>query len=359
MKKDNEKILGSVGGEALMEGIMMRGPKGAAVSLRLPNGTIETSLSDAKMPKDKYKILGWPLIRGPVNLIYSMIFGYKCLMKSAEKMTEGMMDEAEESTSKLDKWLEDHMGPKMMAVIGVIGSVLGIGLAMGLFVFAPEYLVNLIKKLAGEADLSRYIALISGGIRVVLFVLYMLAMSYIKDIRRVFQYHGAEHKTIFCYEAGLDLTVENVRRQSRLHPRCGTSFMFLMILLSICVSGLVYAIFPGLAAIAGVRVGLKFLQFPIIMAVGYEFIRFAGQHLKNPIVRAISFPGLCMQRITTKEPDDSMIEVGIAALNAAVGNVVIEDLPAPEPKIEGTDTIAGDFDTTSDGECAGETEPQQ
>ena len=358
MKKDKEKLLGSVGGEALMEGIMMRGPKGAAVSLRLPNGTIETSLSDAKQPKDKYKILGWPLIRGPVNLIYSMVFGYKCLMKSAEKMTEGMMDEAEESTSKLDKWLEDHMGPKMMAVIGVIGSVLGVALAMGLFVLAPEYLIKLIELAAGKID-PRFIALISGGIRVVLFVLYMLAMSYIKDIRRVFQYHGAEHKTIFCYEAGLDLTVENVRKQSRLHPRCGTSFMFLMILLSICVSGIVYAIFPGLAAIASVRVALKFLQFPVIMAFGYEFIRFAGQHLKNPIVRAISFPGLCMQRITTKEPDDSMIEVGIAALNAAVGNVVIEDLPAPEiEETEGTDTIAGNDDTTGDGECPEQAEQQ-
>ena len=358
MKKDKEKLLGSVGGEALMEGIMMRGPKGAAIALRLPNGKIETSLSNAKLPKDKYKILGWPLIRGPVNLIYSMIFGYKCLMKSAEKMTEGMMDEAEESTSKIDKWIEDHMGPKMMAVIGFIGSVLGIGLAVGLFVLAPEYLIKLIEHFAGKID-PRFIALISGSIRVVLFVLYMLAMSYIKDIRRVFQYHGAEHKTIFCYEAGLDLTVENVRRQSRLHPRCGTSFMFLMILLSICVSGIVYAIFPGLAEITIVRVGLKFLQFPIIMAFGYEFIRFAGQHLKNPIVRMISFPGLCMQRITTKEPDDSMIEVGIAALNAAVGNVVIEDLPAPEiEEVEGTDTIAGDDDTPGDGECPEQTEQQ-
>ena len=335
--KNKEKKPETVGGEALMEGIMMRGPKGAAVALRLPGGTLETHIKPSRQPKDISRVLGWPLIRGPVNLVYSMVFGYKCLMESAEKMTEGMMEEAEEATSKLDKWLEDHMGPKMMAVIGVIGTVLGLGLALGLFVLAPEFLTDLIGKLAGGADLSRFKALISGGFRVILFVGYMLVMSYIPDIRRVFQYHGAEHKTIFCYEAGLPLTVENVRRQSRLHPRCGTSFMFLMILLSIFVSSLMFAIWPGLAKIALVRSGIKFLQFPVIMALGYEFIRFAGGHLKNPAVRAISFPGLCMQRITTKEPDDSMIEVGIAALNAAVGNVPViesgndDDTPGDDP----------------------------
>jgi len=349
--KDKEKKpgnLGEVGGEALMEGIMMRGPKGAAVALRLPDGSIETQIKQSSLPKDRCKLLGWPLIRGPVNLVYSMVFGYKCLMESAEKMTEGLLEDAEEATSKLDKWLEDHMGPKMTAVIGFVGIALGLVLAVGLFMLVPQFFTGLIDRLTGNADITRYKAVIAGGFRVIIFVGYMFVMTLIKDIRRVFQYHGAEHKTIFCYEAGLELTVENVRAQSRLHPRCGTSFLFLMILLSIFLSSAVYAIWPVLAGGIFVRFGVGLLQLPVLMAVGYEFIRFAGRHLRNPIVRAVSFPGLCMQRITTKEPDDSMIEIGIAALNAAVGNKNEE----PKALIEGTDTIAGDDDTPGDDEGA-------
>jgi uncharacterized protein YqhQ len=146
----------------------------------------------------------------------------------------------------------------------------------------------------------------------------MFVMSLLKDIRRVFQYHGAEHKSIFCYENGLELTVENVRKQVRLHPRCGTSFLFVMILLGIVLSSIINAIWPVLAQYKMLQLAIKILQFPVIMAIGYEFLRFAGKHIKHPIVRALSFPGLCMQRITTKEPDDSMIEVGIAALKASL-----------------------------------------
>ena len=350
---NEEKIeLGKVGGEALMEGIMMRGPKGAAISLRLADGSIETSLKKSTLPSEKHKFLGWPLIRGPVSLVYSMVFGYKCMVESAEKATEGLMESGEAvAESKIDKWIEAHFGPKMMAVVTAVGMILGIGVAMLLFVWAPEKLAGFIHDHVA-ADISRFMPLISGGVRVVLFVGYMFVISLQKDIRRVFQYHGAEHKSIFCYEYGLPLTVENVRAQSRFHPRCGTSFMFLMILLSILVSSLIMVpdawreFFKGNTA---ARMGVRILQFPLIMAFGYEFIRFAGKHLKNPIVRAISFPGLAMQRITTKEPSDDIIEVGIQALTAALGRPFEAKIPAhktqeEEPPIDdpGSDTDSAD-----------------
>ncbi|MDR2647491.1 MAG: DUF1385 domain-containing protein [Oscillospiraceae bacterium] len=316
--RQEEILIGQVGGEALMEGIMMRGPKGAAIALRLPDGSIETTVKAVKSPKDYAKCLAWPLIRGPVNLVHSMVFGYKCMMESAEKTTLDAIDASEPQASKIDQWLAAHFGEKMMAVIGAIGMVLGLALAFGLFVWMPAFLFQLLNG-AVEADLSRFAALIEGAVRITLFVGYMFVMSQIKDIRRVFQYHGAEHKAIFCYENGLPLTVENVRAQKRLHPRCGTSFLFLMLLLSILVSSLVMYFFPQLADALALRVAIKVLQFPLIMAIGYEFIRFAGRHLQNPLVRVISAPGLAMQKITTKEPDDGIIEVGIQALKAALG----------------------------------------
>lgn len=344
---EGEKIqVGAVGGEALMEGIMMRGPKGAAISLRLADGSIETRMKKTTLPSQKCKVLGWPLIRGPVSFIYSMIFGYKCLMESAERSTEGLMESGEvQAESKIDKWIEKHFGPKMMAVIGGIAMVLGVALALVLFVWAPTALT---RWLIPEAYSHLY-ALIGGLIRVVLFVGYMFIVSLQSDIRRVFQYHGAEHKSIFCYESGLPLTVENVRAQSRFHPRCGTSFLFVMILLSILLNSLINLIWPGLASINWAQITIKILQFPVIMALGYEFIRFAGRHLKNPIVRVLSFPGLAMQRITTKEPDDDVIEVGIEALKAALGWPYEPHIPAKDEQKEdgddnpGSDEAGGDI----------------
>ena len=326
--EDPQKILiGAVGGEALMEGIMMRGPKGAAVAVRLPDGSIETQIKQTKLPSERFKPLGWPLIRGPVSFIYSMVFGYKCMMEAAEKTTMAELDGEESAgeSSKLDQWLEAHMGEKMMGVIGLIGGVLGIALALGLFVYAPSKLTAWM-----APGIPKFHALIAGGMRILIFVGYMFLMSQLKDIRRVFQYHGAEHKSIFCYESGLPLTVENVRKQSRLHPRCGTSFLFVMLLLSIVVKSVVNLIWPWLPTIVWAQVAITILQFPVIMAIGYEFIRFAGRHLKNPVVRAISMPGLLMQRITTKEPDDGIIEVGIEALKAALGMPYQAKIPGKE-----------------------------
>ncbi|MDR2525088.1 MAG: DUF1385 domain-containing protein [Oscillospiraceae bacterium] len=346
MKKNNEQCkLGSVGGEALMEGIMMRGPNGAAMSLRLPDGTIETTLKQTKLPSERCKLLGWPIIRGPVSLIYSMVFGYKCMMESAEKATIGVLEETGEVESKLDRWIEKHLGEKFGAIIGVLGTLLGLGLAVGLFILAPEKLAGLLQRHT-QVDLTRFMPLIAGGMRIVLFVGYMFVMSQLKDIRRVFQYHGAEHKSIFCYESGLPLTVENVRAQSRLHPRCGTSFLFVMILLSILFSSAITLLLPAdLRAVwqesTWLRAAFKILQLPAIMALGYEFIRFAGKHLSNPVVRIFSAPGLLMQRITTKEPDDGVIEVGIEALKAALGMEYSPRIPALEAAATTEDTPAG------------------
>jgi len=341
---DEEKVkIGSVGGEALMEGIMMRGPEGAAISLRMADGSIETGVKKTTLPSEKYKILGWPLIRGPVSLVYSMAFGYRCMMESAERATAGMMESGEaEAESKLDKWFEAHFGPKMMAVVTAVGTFLGIALAVGLFMVLPTYAFKGINYLA-HSQLDSWKALIEGGIRIVIFVSYMFAMSQIPDIRRVFQYHGAEHKSIFCYEYGLPLTVENVRAQRRFHPRCGTSFLFVMLLLGMVLSAVLLLLFPHLKDHNLLWIAIKFLQFPVIMAFGYEFIRFAGRHLKNPLVRALSFPGLAMQRITTKEPDDGIIEVGIEALKAALGMPYEAKIPAI--KEEPVDDQGGDAES--------------
>jgi uncharacterized protein YqhQ len=304
-QEQTEEIkVGVVGGEALMEGIMMRGPEGAAVSIRRTDGSIETSLKQIKMPVDRCKAFGWPLIRGPVSLVYSMVFGYKCMMESAEKATEGLMESGEVvAESKLDKWLEANFGPKMMAVITGIGVVLGIGVAMLLFVWAPERLAGFIHDHA-TVDISRFMPLISGGVRVVLFVGYMFLISLQKDIRRVFQYHGAEQ-----------------------HKRCGTSFLLFVMIIS-----MIFFLFVRTDVI-WLRVASRILFVPFIAGISWEVIKWAGVS-KSPIVKILSWPGFMMQKITTKEPDDGQIKVAIAALN---GVLIAEGVLA-----EDADEISGD-----------------
>lgn len=304
----------SVGGQALIEGIMMRGPKGAAMSVRLPNGTIETEYKDVKPWREKNKFFSLPLVRGIVGFVESLVTGYGYLMESAEKSTQGLENPPEEELSKFDKWIEKHFGEKMMNIVGVISAVLGFGLAFFLFMWLPSFVVD--KVTFGK--LLEFHPLFEGIIRIIIFVLYMLAVSHTKDIHRVFMYHGAEHKSIFCYENGLELTVENVRKQSRFHPRCGTSFMFVMILLSILLSSALVLIFPNLADINRMLwILIKLLIMPLVMGIGYEFIKYAGKH-DNLLVKILSAPGLWMQRITTKEPTDDIIEVGIEAIKAVL-----------------------------------------
>lgn len=319
----------AVGGQALMEGIMMKGPEGTAMSLRLPDGSIETTMKDFVSVRKKYKFLNIPVVRGVVSFVESMIFGYKLLMESAEKTS---LDMEEESESKLDKWITEHFGPKMMAVIGGISAVLGVGLAFLLFMWLPSFAFDLVNdKLAGGA-ISDFRAIFEGLIRVVIFVVYMALVARMKEIHRVYMYHGAEHKTIFAFEHGKELTVENIRDEKRCHPRCGTSFIFVTILLSIIISSVVSVAFPSLTEIRALWIAVKLIMMPLIMGIGFEFIQLAGKY-PNKFTQLLSAPGLLMQRITTAEPDDAIIEVAIEAMKAALTGKIPEKAQ-PETEAE-------------------------
>lgn len=306
----------SVGGQALIEGIMMMGPEGAAVSVRCPDGTIDTEVVPVKHAKDKFKPLGLPIIRGVVNYIESMVFGYKCLMMSAEKSGLEDMEDAENS-SKLDKWLSEHLNKKVMGVLTGFASILGVILAFILFFYLPTITVKFIDGLTNGA-ITNFKALFEGIIRMCIFVLYIALVSLMKDIKRTFMYHGAEHKTIFCYENGLDLTVENVKKQSRFHPRCGTSFIFVIIIISVIISSTISVTFKGVHDNTILWMVIKLAILPLVAGLSYEFIKYAGKH-DNLFVKIFAAPGLWMQRLTTKEPDDDMIEVAITAFKTAIG----------------------------------------
>ncbi len=320
----------SVGGQALIEGILMKGPECSAMALRLPDGTIEVEEKKMTSLKDKNKFFGLPVIRGVVGFVESMIEGYKCLMESAEKVSfdEIKNDDDIENMSKVDRWITEHFGEKMMNAISIISMILGFGLAFLLFFYLPTLVADLLNKVTDGA-VTNFRVIIESLVRVVIFVLYMVLVSQMKDIKRMFMYHGAEHKSIFCFEAGKELTVENVREMSRFHPRCGTSFMFVMILISMVLSSIISIVFPGLREIRVVWMIVKILMLPIVMGLGYEFIKFAGCH-DNLLVKIVSAPGLWMQRITTNEPTDDIIEVGIAALNAALYGVESKKQEVPE-----------------------------
>lgn len=310
----------SVGGQALIEGVMMLGPKGAAISVRHKSGEIITEISEVKRAKDKFKILGLPFIRGIVNFIESMLIGYKSLMRSAE--LSGQLDEEDETAdmSKLDKWLNKRLGPKMFTVISTVASVLAVVLCFGLFLYLPTYIVDIADDKLLNNTLKDVHPLFEGIIRMIVVILYMFAVSQMKDIKRVFMYHGAEHKSIFCYEKGLDLIVENARTCGRFHPRCGTNFIFVVLLTSIIASSVIVVIFPELS-LAENRwrwILVKLIGvIPLVTGVSYEFIRYAGRH-DNIFTKIVSAPGLWLQKITTKEPDDTMLEVALTSLKAVI-----------------------------------------
>lgn len=301
------KKITTIGGQALMEGIMMMGPTRTVAAFCDKDGNITTEELQSSRLTKKYPILGKPFIRGIFALIDSMRLGYKALSVSADKLTE---DEEEEELSGFDKWLSDHFGDKMTEVIMTVGSVLGILLAIVLFFMLPTVLFNLLQMVV-SADISGWRSIFEGILRLAIFVGYILAVSLIPDIKRTFQYHGAEHKTIFCYENDLPLTVENVRKQKRFHPRCGTSFLILMLLLGIIVGFFIPFSNPILRTFA------KLLCIPIIMNVGYELQKACSKH-DNILSKIVTAPGLWMQRITVKEPDDKMIEAAIAAMEAVI-----------------------------------------
>jgi uncharacterized protein YqhQ len=299
----------SIGGQALIEGIMMKSPEKTALCVRLPDGSIDTSYMNEKKLAQKYKIFGLPLIRGVVGFVEAMLQGYKALMIAADK--SGFTDFEEEEKEK-DKKKESAL----LNAVMVVGSVLGVALSVVLFMYLPRLLVEGIEWLFKTEITSKLLrSAIEQFIKLSVFVAYMWAVSFMKDIKRVFMYHGAEHKTIFCYEAGLPLTVENVKKQRRFHPRCGTSFMILMILISVIFSTVIQMIFPGVYTIKWLWVVAKILMIPLICGVGFEVLKICGKY-DNFITRIISAPGLWLQRISTKEPTDDMIEIAIAALKA-------------------------------------------
>lgn len=303
----------AIGGQALIEGIMMKSPEKTAMAVRKKDNTIDISYLEYKSLRERYKFFALPIIRGVVGFVESMLQGYKAMMKSAE--ISGFTDLEEEETQK-EKTPEDKK--KLDALMGgvmILGTVLGVALALVLFMWVPRLVVGGLQWLVK----TEFSPIVRSGIeqliKLSVFVLYVWGVSFMKDIHRVFSYHGAEHKTIFCYEKGLALTVENVREQSRFHPRCGTSFMILMILISVIVSTVVQMIFPGVYNIMWLWVVAKILMIPVICGIGFEVLRACGKY-DNLFTRIISAPGLWMQRITTKEPQDDMIEIAIAALRA-------------------------------------------
>lgn len=300
------KKITTIGGQALIEGIMMVGPKRVTAAFCDEQGGIATEDIHIERITKKYPILGKPFIRGIFAMVDTFRLGSKALTMSADRLTDM---EGEELTG-IDKWLDEHLGDKITGIVMGIGTVLGVGLAVVLFFMLPTFLFNLLQGAVGEG-ISGWRSVFEGVLRIAIFIGYVLAVSCMPDIKRVFQYHGAEHKTIFCYEADLPLTVENVRPQKRFHPRCGTSFMILMLLLGIIVGFFIPFSNPIL------RTAVKLLCIPIIVNIGYEVQKACARH-DNMLCHIITVPGLWMQRITVKEPDDKMIEAAIAAMQAVI-----------------------------------------
>ena len=304
MEKPKECFKTSVGGQALMEGIMMRGPKKICVAVRKPDGEIDLTMEDVKHHKWQ-KI---PFVRGAFSMIENLVLGYRYLMHSAEV---SMPEEEQEEPGKLDKWLQEHTGPKFQNFLMGLAAVMGGMLAIVLFMVLPTAVVGGVNHFV---NLGWGKVLLEGVLKIAMFVIYLFLCTRMKDIHRVFEYHGAEHKTIFCYENEEELTVENVRKQIRFHPRCGTSFMVLMLIVGIVI-GLFIPVAPF--GIGFLRPVFKILLLPVSCGVGYELIKICGKH-DNAFTRIIAAPGLWAQRITTKEPDDKMIEVAIEAMKAVI-----------------------------------------
>ena len=400
----------SIGGQALIEGIMMRGPHKTVMSVRKNDGQIVSETLNTTSLKDKCAFFGLPIIRGSVSMIESLAFGYKALMRSAD--LSGMLEEeeaekkakadkkaakkakaeevseveaevvaesnADETTADADETAaesvvesqvdetaaeptvesvadevatDDAAGETisaaetvveadstetatttdasaekkaekkqengiLMAIIGAISMVFGIALALALFFYLPSLIFKYVNHLAG-GQITAYQAAFEGVLKIIIFVIYLILVSQMKDIKRVFMYHGAEHKTIFCYEHGMELTVENIRKEKRFHPRCGTSFLILMLIVSIIFYMIIARIFPELASNIVLWMLIRIACLPLLVGIGYELIKFCGRH-DNFITRMISAPGVWLQRITTKEPDDSMIEVAIEAMTAVI-----------------------------------------
>lgn len=298
----------TIGGQALIEGILMRGPDKQAIVVRSKEGLV-TKVEDRKLVSQRYPILGWPIIRGSAVFLGSVIQGVKALMFSADYFPDEDLGEPD----KLDQWLEAHVpAEKLQSVLVTVSVILSLGLTLLLFMILPTFLAGLIDPFINSALVHN---LVEGVVKIAIFMAYLILVSRQKDVRRVFQYHGAEHKTIFCYEAGLPLTVENARIQPRHHPRCGTSFLFVVIVVSILASSAVFTFVDWRSF--WVRLGLHLLLLVPVVGVTYEFNRLVGAH-DNWLTRLLSAPGMWMQNFTTNEPDDAMLEVAIEAMKLVI-----------------------------------------
>lgn len=300
---EKKEHITSIGGSAVMEGVMMRGPKEIATAVRKPDGEIEIDKRSVSSLVTKYHVNKIPVIRGVFAFFDSMISSIRSLMWSAE-----FVDLEDDSESKFDKWLEAKFGDKIKDIVIYFSLFISVIFSVGLFFVLPHFIISLLENVI-ESNLIKTI--IEGVVRISIFLGYVLLALQMEDIKRVFQYHGAEHKTIFCYEAGLDLTVENARNMSRLHPRCGTSFLVFVMIISIILFSFVS--FDNMWA----RLGMKLLLLPVVAGISYEIIRWAGKS-KSRIVCFISRPGMWLQNITTREPDDSQLEVAIESMKAVL-----------------------------------------
>ncbi len=335
MKKEKKSVdprLGIVGGQAVLEGVMMKSGENVSLAVRGEDGNITLDNTTSVSLRKKYKICNLPVIRGCVSFVEQLILSMNTLTKSAEML--GIEDEPE---TKFEKWIQEKFGDNLMKVVSAIGMVLGLVLGVGLFLMLPTFVTSQANKLL-NVEIPFVKSLIEGLIRMGIFVLYIWGVSFMSDIRRTYQYHGAEHKSVACFEANLPLTPENARKCSRFHPRCGTSFIFVMLFISIILNS--FLTWDNV----WIRFGSKLLMLPLIVGIGFEFLMVAGKHSDNLLVKILSAPGLWLQRITTKEPDDAQLEVALTALKHAIPETFEESLrgndisanPSDEVNVEET-----------------------
>ena len=301
--------LGRVGGQAVLEGVMMKAGDRTVTSCRKEDGSVYVNDATFTSVRKKHKILNIPILRGVINFVEMMMLSIKTLSASADAL------EIEDEEGKCEKWLKKHLGIRLTDVIMIIGTVLGVVLSLFLFMFLPNLISSIIDKYVAGGSLGLWTAVVEGGMKIMIFILYLWLVSLLPDIKRTFMYHGAEHKSIACFEAGAELTPENAKNYTRFHPRCGTSFMFFMILLGIFAGLFVKILLPGLGTL--VYTAIRLLILPVVMGLGYEFIMLAGKH-DNIITRILSAPGLWVQRITTKEPTEDMLEIAIISIKCAL-----------------------------------------
>ncbi len=341
-KKPKNPRLGRVGGEALLEGVMMRCGNNVVMSVRREDGSVAVRKNEYISLRKKHKFFNIPIIRGVVSFIESMKLSFSCLSASADML--GMDEEFEET--KFERWLREKFGKSVLDIVMWIGGFLGVLLALGLFALLPSYLANLIKRASPSLEHSWFVSLFSGLLRIAIFIAYICLVSLMKEIRRTFEYHGAEHKSIACYEAGMELTPENASRCRRFHPRCGTSFIFVVLILSILIYTVVPSTLPWYAQSA-----IKLCMLPLVMGVSFEYLIYAGKH-ENVLTKILSAPGLLMQRVTTREPDIEELECAITSLKLSMP----EEFPDFDPE---TYSRAEKTDEVSDAESEPDTESAQ